>query len=65
MFLKVLIKVLRCLSINLTLLSILHLKNYAAAIFQSHVQHFFILIAIEEIAVLVDYCRKDLTVRHL
>ena len=65
MFLKVLIKVLCGLGINLTFLSILHLKDNAAAVFKSHVKHLFILIAIEKVAVLVNYCRKDFIICHL
>ena len=65
MFFKALIKVLRSLSIDLTFVSILHLKDNVAAVFKTHVKHLFILIAIEKVTVLVNYCRKDLTVRHL
>ena len=65
MFFKVLNKVLCGLSINLTFLSILHLKDNVATIFQSHVQHLFVLIAVEKVAVLVYNCRKDLAVCHL
>ena len=65
MFFKALIKVLRGLNIDLTFLRIRHLKDNVAAVFQSHVQDFFILIAIEEMAVLVNYCCKDLNVSHL
>ena len=65
MFFKALIKVLRSLSINLTFFSILHLKDNVAAVFKSHVKHLFILIAIEKVAVLVNYCRKDLIICHL
>ena len=65
MFFKVLIKVFCGLCINLTLLSILHLKDNVATIFQSHVQHLFVLIAVEKVAVLVNNRRKDFAVCHL
>ena len=65
MILKLLIKVLCGLSINLIFLSTLHLDDNVTAVFQCHIQDFFILIVIEKVAVLVNNGRKDLAVCHL